>query len=464
MNQTSEPEIGDRLKHMSKSRLPLFPLTTRIVSQSKQDTQERLTIADCDLQKLADHYGTPLYVYDRVTMDNAVEQYRNALQQHYPGETYITYAGKAWLCTAAAQWAMHQQLWIDCTGQGELYIAEKAGVPRSQILMHGVNKSFVDMRAGIHDAAVIVADNLTEVEKLVKWREGLLSVKIKRFPSIWLRVRPGMAVDTHQYTQTGQSDSKFGMDQDEILEAVRLCKGVLSLTGLHFHQGSHFHDLSPLESAIRFVLDLMVELRTQARWVPSALSAGGGWGVAYHEDELPHPDIEQYVSLIASSLVDGCEKHTLPLPTLYVEPGRSIVARAGVALYRVGAVKETENRRWLLLDGGMADNIRPALYGANYSALPVLSPNRANRYETWLGGPFCESGDVLIEGVSLPDIGKGEILAIPVSGAYQLSMGSNYNGALRPAVVWLENGKHTVIQRREMLHELIERDSTLSFD
>jgi diaminopimelate decarboxylase len=279
---------------------------------------------------------------------------------------------------------------------------------------------------------------------------------------LWLRVKPGLAVDTHAYRQTGQSDSKFGMAPQETMDAVALCLAQgLPLAGLHFHQGSHFHDPAPIGPALATVLDLVEEIRDQSGWVPQALSPGGGWGVPYHEADLPHPSIEDYVSFVGKQLADGCRARNLPLPRLQLEPGRSLVARAGVAVYRVGAIKYTPARRWLLIDGGLADNPRPALYGARYSALPVRDPTRLATTQVWLAGPYCESGDVLIEDLPLPEIAEGELLAVPVSGAYHLSMGSNYNGARKPAVLWLEDGQAHVIQRRETLEDLLARDNEL---
>ncbi len=329
---------------------------------------------------------------------------------------------------------------------------------RTGILVHGVNKSVTDLRAAVTQAGVIVVDNLTELSRLV----DLMPPDGVDRPDLWLRVRPGVAVDTHAYRQTGQPDSKFGMDTAEAMAAVKICLATqLPLTGLHFHQGSHFHDPEPIGSALEMVLDLMALLRAQSGWLPQVLSPGGGWGVAYHEDDLPQPVVEAYVAFIAHHLVVGCQERELPLPRLQVEPGRSLVARAGVALYTVGVVKQTAQRRWLLLDGGMADNPRPALYGARYSALPVRQPARINQGATWLAGPYCESGDVLIHALDLPDLKPGEVLAVPVSGAYHINMGSNYNGACKPAVVWMRQGEAHLVQRRETVEDLITRDYAL---
>jgi diaminopimelate decarboxylase len=440
-------------------RLALLPVTARIEARQGE---ERLVIADCDLAALADRYGTPLYLYDQATLDAAVDTYRWAAACAYPGESGITYAGKAFLCVALAQWAHRRDLWLDCTGAGELAVAAAAGVGRESILVHGVNKSQEDLVVALSLAGTIVVDNLLELERLAGLfadREGTAMP----FPDLWLRIRPGLAVATHAYTQTGQEDSKFGMDPGEARRAVRLCRQQgLPLTGLHFHLGSHFRDPDPIAPALEMALDLVAALRDESGWLPQALCPGGGWGCAYHEDELPHPPIEEYVEFVAERLVRGCQGRALPLPRLQLEPGRSLVARAGVALYRVGTVKANPQRRWLLLDGGLADNPRPALYGARYSALPVVRPHRPAAGLAWLAGPYCESGDVLIEALPFPEVEPGECVAVPMSGAYHLSMASNYNGALKPAVVWLADGTARLIRERQQVGDLIRWDLPFS--
>ena len=438
-----------------KHRLKLFPITARIEEDSPDQC---LSLGGLDLQELARQYGTPLYLYDQATLDACIKDYREALTETYPGRWGITYAGKAFLCIAAAQWAAQRGLWLDCTGAGELAIANTAGVPFDKILVHGVNKNLADLQAAIVQAGTLVLDNLSELIKLI----DLLDSGGVDSPDLWLRLKPGLAVETHTYTQTGQDDSKFGMSLTEIEHAARLClaKG-LPLKGIHFHQGSHFHDPSPLGQAIDLALDLIAGLRNKLGWMAETICPGGGWGVPYHEDELPHPSVKHYVKFISERLAEGCRERGLSLPHLQLEPGRSLVARAGVAVYRLETIKETAHRRWLLLDGGLADNPRPALYRARYSALPILRPTRPLAGTASLAGPYCESSDVLIETLSMPEMEEGEFIAIPVSGAYQLSMGSNYNGARRPAVLWLSKGEATLIQRRETLDDLVRRDLTL---
>ena len=432
-------------------RVSLFPVTTRIEHHQDQDF---LTIAGCNLVDLAEQFGTPLYLYDQATLDNALAEYRQALAKHYPGETNLTYAGKAFLCIAIGRWINNHNLWVDCTGAGELYIAKSAGIPPSSLLVHGVNKNLTELASAIEGVGTLVVDNLSELSRLMQFNAGRSVI-----PNLWLRLRPGLAVDTHAYTQTGQDESKFGLSLEETHQAIHFClENHLPLTGLHFHLGSHFHDPTPLAPALDILLKLVSAVQAELGWTPQVVCPGGGWGVPYSETDLPHPSIETYVAFIAKHLVEGCQERGLPLPRLQLEPGRSLVARAGVSLYRVGSIKQTASRRWLLIDGGMADNPRPALYGARYSALPVLNPGRPYLGPTWIGGPYCESGDVLIEALPMPDIQPGELIAIPVSGAYQISISSNYNGARKPAVVWLENGTPRLILRRETPEDLIRRD------
>jgi diaminopimelate decarboxylase len=452
-------------------RLALFPDSTQVQSDA-------LFIAGHDLGSLAAQYGTPLYVYDRATLDAAVADYQSALRLHYPVLSHLTYAGKAFLCKAIAEWTQSHDLFVDCTGQGEIAIAIAGGVPRQNILVHGVNKSIEDIKSAFEYAGTIVVDNLTELHRIhiilsgaklaphASAGEDLHTDKIETLRSqqslpqsditIWLRLLPGVAVHTHHsHTQTGHHDSKFGMTRDEILEAAQFCKEHnLPLKGIHFHQGSNFRDPEPLISAIDMALDLAKEIGFSGEW---HFCPGGGWGVAYHEDELPSPSIESYVGGIAESVIEGCQQRGLDLPHLHLEPGRSLVARAGVAIYRVGAVKRRGNKTWLLTDGGMADNPRFALYGAKYSCLTVTGLGRAGTERVSIGGPYCESGDVVLEDLSLPEVQEGELIAIPVAGAYHLSMASNYNGARRPAVLWLEEGNTKVIIERETVQDLLKK-------
>jgi diaminopimelate decarboxylase len=443
------------------NRLQLFPVTTTIEKNS-------LTIAGHDLATLAKDHGTPLYLYDRETMDIAVIGYKSALASHYPstGSGHhptagsVTYAGKAILNLAIAQWTQLHNLFIDCTGEGEIAIAVAGGVPREHIVVHGVNKSIADLKSAMKYAGIIVVDNLAELHTL---ESNSMLINLRKKASalqIWLRLLPGVAVETHHaHTQTGQHDSKFGMTSAEIMEAAQFCNANnLPLNGIHFHQGSNFRNAGPLKAAIELGLDLAGEIGFANEW---HFCPGGGWGVAYHEDELPQPDSNEYVRVIAENVIAGCKTRGFTLPHLHLEPGRSLVARAGVAVYRVGAIKRRGEKVWILTDGGMTDNPRHAMYGARYSCLTVSSPGAARSEKVSIAGPYCESGDVVIEDLLMPKIEVGDLIAIPAAGAYHLSMSSNYNGSRKPAVLWLEAEQVRVVQRRETIEDLLRRDQSL---
>ncbi|MEW6086115.1 MAG: diaminopimelate decarboxylase [Chloroflexota bacterium] len=429
------------------NRLSLFPESTRVRGDS-------LFIAGHSLASLADVYGTPLYLYDRGTLDLAVADYQSALRTYYPGKSHITYAGKAFLCKAIAAWTQTHNLMVDCTGEGEIGIAAAGGVPREKIVVHGVNKSLADLRSAFQNAGTIVVDNLTELNNI----QLLITNYQSQVSNLWLRLLPGVAVTTHHsHTQTGQHDSKFGMTREEILQAVQMSKlANLPINGIHFHQGSNFRDPEPLIPAIDLALDIAKEIGLNGEW---HFCPGGGWGVAYHEDELPNPSIESYVRGIAEAVTEGCRARGLDLPILHLEPGRSLVARAGVAVYRVGTIKRRGDKTWILTDGGMADNPRFALYGARYSCMPVKGVEREPSAKVSIAGPYCESGDVVIEDLLMPDLQEGELIAIPVAGAYHLSMSSNYNGARRPSALMVEEENVEVLLRRETVEDLLKRNS-----
>ena len=437
-------------KYSIKHRLELFPTST--ILDPKRQT---LMIGGLDLNELAAEYGTPLYLYDQLTIQEAIQSYRQNLAQVYPASSGLTYAGKAYLCLAIARWMSRQGLQIDCSSANEIYIAQHAGVPRGQILQHGVNKSPQDLQSGLQQAGVLVVDNPEELNQLF----AQLKHAPQHTPEIWLRWRPGLNVPAHSHLQTALKGSKFGFSSEEIFAAVKSSlEAGLPLSGLHFHLGSNLHELEALEVGVKQAVNLLAALRTSTGWIAKSLSPGGGLGIAYHEDDLPAPTIKEYVTAIVSSLIEACDDYALPLPHLQLEPGRSLVGRAGVALYRVGGLKQSGDRSWVLVDGGLADNPRPALYGTRYTALPVENVRRPAAGSFWLGGPACESGDILAENLPLPQMTAGEFLAIPASGAYQLSMSSRYNGAQRPAVLWLGDQTASLIQERETLEDIIRHD------
>jgi diaminopimelate decarboxylase len=435
------------LHNAAMERLNLFPASTKIIRGT-------LHVGGCDLVSLAEEKGTPLYIYDQATLDAAVDSYRKSLVDHYPGEAGLTYAGKAFLCIGLAQWAYQRNLCIDCTGRVEIAIAVKAGLPAEKLVVHGVNKSREDLLSTLQHAGVIVIDNLSELAHLFELGGT------NPLPSLWLRYQPGMGVDTHPHIQTGQAGSKFGMDETQLLQAAALLRGKgIQPAGLHFHLGSQIFDPRVIAQATRQAVLLAKEVGFGEQWV---LCPGGGWGVPYIESDITLVSQDQFIQMISNTILETCRKHELSLPTLQLEPGRSLVAQAGVALYRVGVIKNYGEKRWALLDGGLADNPRPAMYGAKYTALPVCEPLRLNQELFSFAGPFCESGDTLISDLPFPEIQEGDLVAVPVSGAYQLSMASNYNGSLRPAVVWVKNGSAKLLQERETVDGVLQRDHRLS--
>ncbi len=426
-------------------RLKLFPVSTEIKA-------DQLMIGGCDVQSLAEQHGTPLYIYDHADLDRTASLYRRLLSESWPGAWSVTYAGKAFMNTAIAQWAAEQGFTVDCTGAGEIGVAVRAGLGKENILVHGVNKSAEDLKAALRHAGTIVVDNLSELKKLVKLSgEGPL-------PDLWLRFQPGLAVQTHHAaTQTGHEGSKFGMSDLQIMEAAAFCREHgLPLKGIHFHQGSQFRDPAPLKPAIEKALDLAQEIGFSGDW---HFSPGGGWGVAYHESELPQPEVAEYIQAVTGWARESCQQRNIELPHLHLEPGRSLVARAGVAVYRVGTVKQAGSHTWVLVDGGLADNPRKALYGAQYSCLTVTKVTGSPTQKVSIAGPFCESGDVLIDEIMLRPIEEGELIAIPVSGAYHISMASNYNGARRPQVLLVENGTARPLVLSETFDDLVRRQN-----
>ncbi|MCZ7574793.1 MAG: diaminopimelate decarboxylase [Ardenticatenaceae bacterium] len=428
----------------------LLPIT------AVRDATGRLTITGCDLATLAAEYGTPLYLYDQATLDAAMAEYRAALAAHWPGSAEVAYAAKAWLSVAVAQWAAARDLGMDVVSLGEMEIARRAGFPPARMHVHGNNKPRAFVEAAIAGGAGrIVVDHEADLEQTI-----LAARTAGRRQSIWLRLNPGVSADTHRHVETGGLSSKFGFSlaDGSAHRAARraLAAPEIELLGLHTHIGSQIADPVPLVAASERLLEFAVQLQAESGWRCRELSPGGGWAVPYTVG-APRLAPATAIAALGEAIQAGCGRRGLPLPHLVLEPGRELVARAGVALYRVGAIKRAGPVRYAFIDGGLADNPRPALYQAHYTA--VLANRAAPATTTYaLAGPFCESGDVLIHAVALPALEPGDLVAVPVSGAYQLSMASNYNGAPRPAVLWLQAGRVTLVQSRESVEELLARE------
>ncbi|MBN1937095.1 MAG: diaminopimelate decarboxylase [Anaerolineae bacterium] len=428
-----------------------------------RNAQGHLTIGGCDAVELAREHGTPLYVYDKVTLQNAARAYQVGLQKHYPGSSTVAYASKAYLCTALARLWANLGLGLDVVGPGELETALRAGVPPERIHLHGNNKPPELIKRAVEvGVGRIVIDGWHDFERIETFRP---SSPVK----VWLRLSPGIDVHTHDYRKTGLIDSKFGFPitcggaiGDGTGDAERAVRRALEstaveLVGLHAHIGSQIFDVEPFAACVETLVDFAAQMHDHFGWQPDEMSPGGGWGVAY-TPEQPASPVEGYISAVCEAVVAACQQHSLPLPHLIVEPGRSLVARAGIALYTVGGKKSVPGvRSYVFLDGGLSDNLRPAMYGAQYTALCVNRESEACERVT-LCGPFCESGDVLARDLFLPALAVGDVVAVPVSGAYHLSMASTYNGFGRPAAVMVEDGKSWLIQRREMVADLMARD------
>ena len=419
--------------------------------------QKRLFLGKYDLADLGQQLETPVYLYDAATIDHAISAYRHGLSA-WPGPGLITYASKAWLSLPIAQFLARRGLGLDVVSMGEMTMGLRGGFEAAMLHVHGNNKRpELLQRAAAAGVGGIAVDNLYEL--------GLLEAMNPPKPlKLWLRMNPDLLAPTHAYRQTGHHGSKFGMARDEALTAARRIAASphLRLTGLHVHIGSQIFELGPMFEAIDRLMALAVRVEEAGWGSIEALSPGGGLGVPYHPDDPAIPLHALAQQLCAHAADSWRRQHGGPHPTLVLEPGRSLIARSGVALYTVGAVRHLDDgRRIVAVDGGMNDNLRPALYGVRYTAALTGDPLGDAIGPARIVGPLCESGDFLIENILLPEVHPGDVLAIPVSGAYHLSMASNYNGMLRPAVYLHTPENLLPIQRRETIDDLLRRDIPL---
>lgn len=422
--------------------LSLFPDSTSINSSG------HLSIAGHDLANLVAQFGTPLYVYDGTTVRGQVDRLRALLKRYYPAESTISYAAKAYYSRGFAAKMAALGIGADVVSLGEMNMARTAGVSASLVHLHGNNKSEAELQAALDwSIRAIVVDNLDELAFLEK-----LTARRGQPVRIWLRITPDIPIETHAHIETSHTESKFGLhlSNGDAAEAIRRAKASpwLDLIGLHTHLGSQIKNPEPYRKAI----ELLLQAAATEDYVPQAFSPGGGWGVRYHADDPPD-DAAPWVQAAAEAVQDGCTERGWPFPCLVLEPGRWLAARAGVAIYTVGAQKITpDGTRIAAVDGGLADNPRVALYQARYSALVVQKAATAPNTKLMIAGKYCETGDVLIPEIMLPNVERGDLLAVPVSGAYQLSMASNYNLAARPAVLWLEQGSLEILQTGEQIN------------
>ena len=436
---------------MKREEMRLLPDTAARTSVG------HLSLGGCDVVELARQCGTPLYVYDQATLVNTARIYGAALSG-YPVSSVVSYASKAYLCLALAQLWSELGLALDVVGPGELETALRAGMPPERIHLHGNNKPPALLRRAVQvGLGRIVVDGWHDFDLLEDLDTGLPV-------AVWLRLAPGVDAPTHHYRKTGLVASKFGfpISTGDAQRAVERALGsrAVRLVGLHAHIGSQIFETEPFVACVEILLDFAAQMQDRFGWQLQELCPGGGWGIAY-SDQDACPSIAHYVEAVSGAVVQGCQARGLSLPRLILEPGRSLVARAGVAIYAVGGRKEVRGYQpYVMLDGGLADNPRPALYGARYAATCVNRVGGLDQVVT-LCGPFCESGDVLARDLCVPITLPGDLIAVPVSGAYQLSMSSTYNGFPRPAVLMVAGGRADLIQRRETVDDLLLRDLTL---
>ncbi|MDP2674741.1 MAG: diaminopimelate decarboxylase [Dehalococcoidia bacterium] len=429
----------------------ILPLTAAV------NEAGHLSLGGCDAVALAREFGTPLYVFDEETLRERCREFQSQFRARYP-DTVVAYAAKAYLGRALAAIVAEEGMALDVVSGGELAIAASVGFPPERIYFHGNNKLESELKEALaYGVGRVVIDNFHEMHML----NGLAQAAGVPQP-VLLRLSPGVDPHTHAHTTTGTLDSKFGIPlptgQAEAAVRQALEMPGLDVKGLHAHLGSPVFEIGPYREAVEVMLGFAAEMAQKHGLRLEEFSPGGGFAVQYVEDKPP-PSVADYAEAVTAAVTEGCREHGLPLPKLIIEPGRAIVARAAVALYTVGSSKEVPGlRRFVSVDGGMADNIRPPLYGSQYSALVANKPLETRRETVTVAGRYCESGDILMRDAELAPLAAGDILAMATAGAYALPMASNYNASLRPAVVLVRDGEAKLIRRRERYHDLIRSD------
>jgi diaminopimelate decarboxylase len=428
----------------------VFPVSTQV------NAKGHLVIGGCDLVDLAAEFGTPLYVFDEATLRHQADSFKSAFQALYP-KTQVIYASKAFINVGLARLLSSVGLGFDVVSGGELAVLRKAAVPSDSVHFHGNNKTPQELREAVDwNVGLVVIDSFHELEVL----DRVAGQAGKKQP-VLIRVSPSIDPHTHRLTTTGNLDSKFGfpIETGQATEAVRLAVAAenLDLHGLHFHLGSPIFELEPYTEAIERVLRFASEMREEGLELRE-FSPGGGFAIAYTEDDNPPPP-SAYAEAIVGALKQGCADHSLPEPDLIIEPGRAITGPAGVALYTVGAIKHVPGvRTYVSVDGGMGDNIRPALYGSRYVAVVADEANLPATETATIAGKYCESGDVLVRDAKIASVKAGNLIALPAAGAYAPAMASTYNLNGRPPIVLVQDGKATLIRRRESYASLMALD------
>ncbi|MCA9860858.1 MAG: diaminopimelate decarboxylase [Thermomicrobiales bacterium] len=427
--------------------------------ETTRNTAGELTIGGISAVALAEEFGTPLYVFDETTLRNRARRAVASALAGGPGSRAV-FASKALELPRILSILADEGLGIDVVSGGELFVALHSGIDPHVISFNGNNKSQQELREAI-DAGIelIVVDNLHELDLL----EALTRDRVKPV-SVLLRLNPGIDVHTHDKIATGVLDSKFGFPlwNDDAAAGVARALEVsgIALKGFHTHLGSQLFDEAAAALAIEKIVEFAAQMREAHGVEFEIISPGGGMGISYHEG-MPEMDIAEWMGGVADTLERACARARLPQPSLVFEPGRWIAGPAGVAIYTAGSRRDIDGiRSYVSVDGGMADNIRPALYEARYTAELANRIGPDDRKTVTIAGKYCESGDVLIRDIPLPPIEPGDLLAVPAAGAYCIPMASNYNLALKPAVVLVSEGKAELIRRRETYADLLALDVT----
>jgi len=432
------------------SNIDVFPMGTKINSEGV------LEIGGCDVLSLAKAHGTPLYVYDEKTIRSMAQTFVGEFTSRYP-KTSVAYASKAFLNLAMAKIANEENLSLDVVSGGEIAVAHAAGFPSNKMYFHGNNKTPQELSEAIDlGVGTIVVDGFQELDIL-----NNIAKSKNANQGIMLRLSPSVDAHTHAHTTTGILDVKFGFSIETGESSVAIKQALdsshLILQGIHFHLGSPIFELEPYSNAIDTVFDYLKPFLHQGLDLKK-FSPGGGFAIGYLQRQLP-PSIAGYADVITSMLKTKCDDLGIDYPELIIEPGRSIVGRAGVAIYTVGVTKVIPNvRTYVSLDGGMGDNIRPALYEAQYEAVAANKMSRTHFETVTLAGKYCETGDILVKDVSLPILDSGDLVAIPASGAYCIAMSSNYNMNPRPEIIMVSDGGSRIIKRRETYQDLMALD------
>lgn len=423
--------------------------------------ENELTIGGVATSTLVKEYGTPLFVYDVALIRERAQGFVQTFKD-LGVEAQVAYASKAFACVAMYQLAVQENMSVDVVSGGELFTALKAGVPAERIHFHGNNKSVEEIDMAFEaNIGCIVVDNFYEIDVI----EQIAAQKGKTM-DVLLRVTPGVEAHTHEFITTGQADSKFGFDlnngqADKAFEAVQQ-KEHITLLGLHCHIGSQIFETEGFSLAAGKLMHKLGAWRDETGFTPKVLNLGGGFGIRYTAEDTPL-EPKQYVADMIQVVKDEAAKLNLDVPQIWIEPGRSLVGDAGTSLYTVGSHKEVPGvREYIAVDGGMSDNIRPALYDAKYEAIIANKANEAAEYTYTVAGKLCESGDKLITDAALQKAEAGDTLAMFCTGAYGYSMASNYNRVPRPAVVFVEDGQHQLVVRRESYEDLVQNDLAFS--